>query len=867
MKNLLALLSSLSIGISSVGSAVNYVVDDNVPSKNNDNSELNNADQTDNSESKPNTDDNKNKDKRIDLEKVIKRTQLDQVKINNEDNASELVLNAIVNINPSLDKNEVTIQDYATNSSHDKGTATIVANEDSKKYKGLVDINFSIFHYSKDNFLLEKNNVEMRMGETQQIKVVNFNKDENSNYYEWAKENWPEKFVYNPIYIKIEFNSEQGTIDITAKDDIKEPPASEQRVIVMSNDKRPGNQQEIKVQIFAKSMDFNLAKTSVDLKAQSGQTTSILVTNWDDLIEDSNRPDNEHFSYSAPALISARVDYSRKSVIIEATGNIAKSVVLTVGSRNRTVDVTVNLIYPEKQAVFETTSITMTTNSTKNINIVNYDDLRVDENMPSQFSINHPNAVKVSLDKVTKSLKFEAQNVVMNNVEISVWSKNLPNNKQVIKVNITPEDKPFHLDKDSVNLKVYETTEVNISNMPEIQDGDRNIPSKIQFDASIVNAFYNRQKRAIIITAKDKAVSNYVIKATSLMGHTEEIRVNISVPQVNFVLSPIKDMNAGETQIIDVTNYGSLIHEDNYPVNFSFNVNGIVDARYDKNNHKIYIESKSVYKFKRGLVMTVKSKNNKYSQDYTFDVIKRFDLNNFVYKNLGEFGNKDASTITDAFYNKNKNNITLEKEIYDGLIAYDISYSRAKIKANSALAQKWLYGEANVNFKVPLKETFNVETDYTDAYGHKNDDTSERTTFATGTANTSLDNLRRDFSKIKVNLLLDYNWTREYTPPISQSCWLENKNKNISSNFSLYNTSETLVHNDGEKWDDLSTNEVKIYFYVWIEWSDNGNNTSSYKINIKTLAYINRTNLSWRDFAINIAARSKIKLLNVEFVN
>ncbi|QBQ07390.1 hypothetical protein SGLAD_v1c01910 [Spiroplasma gladiatoris] len=856
MKRLLVILSSLCVSTTSIGTVTNFVIQ-----KDNEQKSNNYADPSEKEpEPEPNSGEGQNNDKEtiVDLKTVIKNTNFDDLSIDQNDynKYEKTILEEVKESNPKLLEEEVLIKDFITDSDFKNGTAIIYAKENSKVYFGEVKITFSIYSYEKKDFELSDYFLSMKIGDTKDVFVTNFDGATD-------EKNYPNNFEYDTNYFKVGYDSVRKAITISSLDNITTPPQESLKIIVRSNDKRAGNKKVISVKLLAKAKNFQLATNSISLDAIADQTVSIKITNWDDLIDSSNRPTNDKISYDKTGFVSAKVDINNKSIVFKATGNLTDKIKVTIKSLNHSEEVIVSLIRPKKVAVLEKTKIVMTTNSYEYIKVLNYDELDKQNELPDQFSYELENAVYVSFDTSNKSIQIKAKNILTKNTEIKVWSKSNPTFKQTITLTIEAENVPFKLKETNIRSQVYSTNYVQISNYPLLFDDPKNLPSKFEYDKNYADISLDIERNSIKIVTKGLECYRLEVKISSQVT-SEKLYLTVYAPEIQFEIEEVKDMDSGSNQIIKVKNADSLVHKNNYPSKFTFSEDGIVDASFDITSGSIVIKSLSFNIFKRDLSMTIKSESGIFSKTVVFSVIKKQELDGMI-NNLGNLSDKEDETLIENFYQKNKN-LGFDREIFDGLEVTNKSYKGANLSAKSDLAKKWFSNSVYVDYYVPIKNNHDSTTDWKDDPDFSNRDKATNTVSQSDskTLDIKLSDLKQIYTKVIINLELEYKWTNEYTGK-----WYNNirgnEKKNVTLKYDINNLSNELFEKiDKTYMDGGVKDEVLFFFYIGVSYSESNENKTTYRIDFKTTAQTDRYYASWA--SVNkILAVSKINLTSVEF--
>ncbi|QGS51508.1 hypothetical protein [Spiroplasma tabanidicola] len=831
MKYLLSILSSLSISTTVVGATTISLLQTNTSNKdkNNNNIENQNSDDQNKEKEEP-----KPEPKKLDLNEVIKINKVDNLKIIYDKSVEDLLLTAIAALNPSLQMDQVEIHDLNT----DIGSASVVAKDDSKLYSGYADISFSVYKYNKVNFVLEKDNVELApSGPTQQqlIKVTNYSIDN------WDNLNYPEVFGYDKTYLTVSFDNKAGTIVLKAVGNYKKPPVSDLIVTVKSNDLRPDNEKIIKVKLKVEKVDFELDKNDIKLNIMDQTEQVINVKNYDQLIDDVNRPNKIQINSKD---VEARFSDDHRKIYIKSTGVYGENAEVKVSSPWHVEVIKVTLYYNSINAQYDRKTLEMLVNSTEYVNITNFDTLKIEKNMPYRIQSSNEKAITAYLDRVNKRIVINSHDLVDENVVLTIRSDNLNNYPDYIYVKVKAKDAPFKLDRKNVSMKVYETTSIKITNPDEVRDSPRNIPSKFIYTKDYAKIWYDKENRQIQIQAFDKTVTNLTVTISSEMGYSMSISLTIIIPQVKFKLEKPKDMYVGQTQEVNVTNFYELVHENNYPVRFEYSKQGVIEASFNSSSKKVVIRSISQNVFCRNFSLTVISKDGKYRETYQFDVIKQFSLSS-LNTNLGNLSDRNTTNIANTLYNLNYN-IGLDKEVFQSLSIGDNTYTRATLYNNSYLSKKWFTGDSiYVYYSVPLKDSPNFNSGWTpEAVSNKNKVETKISNTYYKDFDIPLDKLRRDFKEVKLTFYTKYEWSKEYIGTGSFGNNIEHHSEEtIAVNYNVnYNHSAQAFKNGVSDFQSGNTwIEIRADFYAAVRF-ENYNSNARMVVDLTITNYAYRTN-------------------------
>ncbi|QGS51642.1 hypothetical protein [Spiroplasma tabanidicola] len=740
MKNLLALLSSMIIATSSLSTITNSSVSRKPSDHNNSNLDNNggNSDEGGQSNTLPNEDPSTPEtpvqpeepsvpaDTRRELEEVIVNHKFENLKAYSEDDLRNELFNRYSEL-----KGEVTFSQYKYDENEFSGSLLVSSNENSEKYKGNVTIHFSVYHYAKTDFQLEKKHVELRIGEQKNILVKNFNQLV-------APENYPQAEKYDSNYLEVSFDKEVQSVVIKAKD-VKEPPKDNAlEVTLISADGRENSKQKISVTLWAKKVDFQLCENSINLKADRNSSKIVNISNFDDLYDSSNIPYKVEVDDNGKNYISASLTAENNGILISSiNGYTSDKLKVTVIAKEHSEIIEVTLDCPAVKAVLEHKSVDMNIKEETYIKISNYDELYVQDNMPDKISVSDTNILKAELDINKKAIKITAFNKPVVNAWVKVWSNNFLNEPQTINVNINTLDVNFELENHDLSLVYNQKTSINVKNINDLYDADKNLPKQFEYNHDLLSVEFNEVTKQIDIIAKSNEATNQVIKVSSKIGHFENINYSITAPKADFRLKTHDAKLQYNSEVrIQVENINELYGaEKNLPSEFSGYDKDAINVSYDNVKNEVVIVAKQkevasgtiLVKSKTGhseeisysvsipnvdFKLEAKEINLKYNEKTTLKVTNINDLYG-ASKNLPtKFSGYDTSAI-DVSYDSKNNQVVIvskQKEVANGQIIIESeSGARKEVKFTVSIPNvDFKLEKTNVVLQAKTKTTIDV---------------------------------------------------------------------------------------------------------------------------------------------------------------
>ncbi|QBQ07392.1 hypothetical protein SGLAD_v1c01930 [Spiroplasma gladiatoris] len=875
MKYLLVLLSSLSVITSSAGIASISILNNkdttnkdknqkNEPNTNEPNDPNTNEPNT-NEPNEPNTNEPSKPTKKS-LTEDVKITNIQEIHFNWEPDdtvtRNRKILENLYKLNVKLNISQVKIDNFVDDDKNGSFLLTVI--EDSSYYEQeSINITYQKFVYNPVEFELSDYEISLYPDENKSVSIINYSED-------WPDELLPEIFNYNTNYLNVEFIKENHTIRIKSIIGDGNPPNDGVDITVKSNDRKC--LKTIHVTLKAKKVNFKLDKNGVSLKGIKGQQAIINVLNYNEIINKDDLP--TEFDYDGNGSIKVNYEEPGK-IVITTTGVIfEEQITLIAKSKSNTSSIiSVNLLYDVVSPTYDKTNINMEINSVAYINITNYNKLLVNKNLPKNLVVSDSSSFSAILEG--SKIKITSKDKVSYGT-LTIWTDALTSSyAETILVNVQAPSVKFQI-KDNINISmnVFEETTIDVLNWKELYNADKNIPSSFKdSNGDDINKsgklaiYYKRDEGKIHIKAMDKAVYNFGIWISSNYIENNKtyeklVKVSINIPDVTFDVESPKDMLVNSQQTIKIKNFSSLIHENNYPSEFSYSVNGVIKAELSLDKQAIVIYSIDG-RYCENFELTIYSKNKKHSTKFKFDVIKKFNLND-LNKSLGNMSDREDNSIRDKFYDINKN-LGLSKEIFDGIEISNKTYLGATLEAKTSLSKKWFLNSVQVEYYFPIKNNHDVTTDWNpDDYSNKNQAKNTAKVNDTRTVDISLSDLQRVYSKVKINVDIEYKWTNEYTGK-----WENNirgsKSENLTLEYDIKDIDKTQFAYRDETFNDGKVkNEVLFYFYIAIKYSSTENVKTNYKIDLETVAQMDRYNTSWYD-AYKLLAVSKISLKNVEF--
>ncbi|QGS52045.1 hypothetical protein [Spiroplasma tabanidicola] len=648
-------------------------------------------------------------------------------------------------------------------------------------------------------FKLDNKNITMEYKETKRIKVTNL--DEIYN----ADKNKPNQFLgYDNNAIDVIYDNKTNEIVITAK----EKEVINGKITVQSVS---GHIDEINYSVSIPNVEFKLEEKLISIDYY--KETRLKVINLDQIYRvEKNLP--KIFDYDN-SVLKLSYDSSSNEIVIKAKNkevNNGSFIVRSQSGFSKTINYSVSI--PNVPFKLETNSVSLGVEQEKRIKITNHNDLYgAAKNFPTSQGLKYnKNVLDVSYDSknfeiVIKTKKQEASG------QIIVESDN---HTEYINYNVTVQRVDFELDTNNVSLDVYKEARIKILNKDKLYSySDKNLPLKYSgYNTDEINVSYDRNLNEIVIKAKGLKTQNKKLIISSQNGTQKTVTYNINVPRVDFDLGNVSNMSVGSSQSIDVKNWYSLLHSDNYPLSFSYSKNGIVSAKYDQYSHKIIIDSLSNNAFCRNFKLTVKSVNGTF-KELVFDVVKQQDLNSTT-KNLDYLNDLESNTIKEAFFNKNSE-YGLDMNDFKGFGVKDITENSAIIYANDDITRRWFYGEAKVNYLSPKVVNYDIDTGWSElSYSNRNADNKEvKISVSNGKFDMSYDEFMNTYKSMEISYSIYYKYTSEYTGKWENNIKEEKReDKSITLDIKNYSNLKLVDEIDKTFIDDGDKDVVLFNFYM-----------------------------------------------------
>ncbi|QBQ07389.1 hypothetical protein SGLAD_v1c01900 [Spiroplasma gladiatoris] len=198
-----------------------------------------------------------------------------------------------------------------------------------------------------------------------------------------------------------------------------------------------------------------------------------------------------------------------------------------------------------------TTTIDMKINKEATINVTNFDELLEENNYPSKFENassenNYENYLNIKLDRSKKAIVIKAKESPKKDIQIEVRSEN--GFKALLNIGISVDYVPFNLERPTDMLALGEQ-KLKIKNFSSLKHKD-NYPSIFSFNKDMkgkIDVKLDENEGCIIINSlKDEYETNLILEIKSNTGNSSKYKFN--------VIKPIK--------LEDMQNFGGHVSEN-----------------------------------------------------------------------------------------------------------------------------------------------------------------------------------------------------------------------------------------------------------------------------------------------------------------